>query len=271
MRDIGANLASKQFHLDVGEVVTRARDAGVLFIDVTGTDLDSSERAVALAIEHPQYLGASAGIHPHGARACGPASLARLRHLLLQPQTLMCGEMGLDYARDFSTRPEQLSAFESQLDLSEEFDKPLFLHCREAFDEFVSILDKRPRLWSKAIVHCFTGDSEQARALSERGAFIGVTGWITDKRRNAELALAVTSYPLDKILIETDAPYLMPLNKPKSQTRGRNEPANLVWVARALAALLGRDADEVIRATRGNADRLIGRPPAPGPARESRP
>lgn len=262
MRDIGANLASKQFQFDLCSVITRAKDAGVQFIDVTGTDLASSERAVSLAIEHAQYLGATAGIHPHGAKDCSPASLTRLRHLLSQPQTLMCGEMGLDYARNFSTPEQQRSAFEAQLDLAQEFDKPLFLHCREAFDEFVAIMDKRPHFWRKSIVHCFTGGLDQARALSERGAFIGLTGWITDKRRNADVVQAIKFYPRDKILIETDSPYLMPLNKPKSQTRERNEPAHVAWVARALASLLGCDAEEAMNVSYKNAEDLIGRPPA---------
>jgi TatD DNase family protein len=271
MRDIGANLTGKPFHADIGEVITRAQEAGVKFIDVTGTDTLSSERAAQLAQAYPHTLGSTAGIHPHAAKTCDPANLAKIRHLLAAPHVLMCGEMGLDFARNYSTPHEQRNAFESQLDIAQEIGKPLFLHCRDAFDEFLAIMDKRPQLWKRSIVHCFTGNKKEATALMERGAFIGLTGWITDKRRNTSVLEAIKSYPLDKIMIETDAPYLMPLNMPKSQLRDRNEPAHLIWVARALAKSIGRDEEEVMKTTYMNAESLIGRPPASEPSKHPKP
>ena len=270
MRDIGANLAGKQFAKDLGEVITRARQAGVEFVDVTGTDVESSRRAVELARAHPGFLGATAGAHPHGARNLDEAGLLALLEMLALPQVLMCGEMGLDYARDFSEPAAQRRAFEAQLDLAEECGKPLFLHCRDAFDDFVSIMDRKPQLWERAIVHCFTGGRDEARAYVERGAHVGVTGWIADKRRNGPLLDAMVSIPLARLLLETDAPYLMPVNKPKSQTRDRNEPANLGWVARAVAAAMGLPEQDVARAALANADRLIGRGPAPAAALSAR-
>lgn len=259
MRDIGANLTGKQFFSDLGEVITRARQAGVDFIDVTGTDLASSEAALVLAKTDPNHLGATAGIHPHAAKTLDNSVMQRLQHFLAQPETLMCGEMGLDFARNFSTPDEQRRAFDAQLDLAEELEKPLFLHCREAFDEFLTILDRRPTLWKRSIVHCFTGDARQARAIIERGGYIGVTGWITDKRRNVNLLAAMSEIPTDRLLIETDAPYLMPLNAPQSQMRDRNEPANLGWVARSIAPLIGCSPEKVMAMTSLNAENLIGR------------
>lgn len=262
MRDIGANLAGKQFVNDLDEVITRAHQAGVEFIDITGTDIASSRRAIELARARPGSLGATAGVHPHGARLFDATAMHALRDMLAQPEVLMCGEMGLDYARNYSLPAQQRAAFEAQLDLADEINKPLFLHCRDAFDDFVSIMDRKPGRWKRAIVHCFTGVKDEARAYVERGAYIGITGWIADKRRNAPLLGAMKSIPLSRLLLETDAPYLMPGNKPKSQTRDRNEPANLPWVAQAVAESLGVPEDEVASAALANADQLIGRGPA---------
>lgn len=269
MRDIGANLTHKKFQGSIAEVITRAKGAGVDFVDVTGTDLSSSETALALARERPDFLGATAGIHPHAAKDMDGPGLLRLRTLLADPCVLMCGEMGLDFARNFSEPAEQHSAFEAQLDLAEEVSKPLFLHCRDAFDEFVSVLDRRPALWSRSIVHCFTGNRSQAEALVERGAWIGITGWVADKRRNAGLLAALPAIPLSRLMIETDAPYLTPLNRPGAQSRDLNEPANLLWVVRALGAALDLDPIEVGAACARNADKLIGRSPIPFQVKDS--
>lgn len=269
-RDIGANLTNKVFSPDLADVLTRAQASGVSFIDVTGTDLASSQRASAMAREHPLILGATAGIHPHGAKACSPEALQQISELLARPEVLMCGEMGLDHARNYSTPAEQAFAFESQLDMAEDCGKPLFLHCRDAFDEFIAILDRRPSLWPRAIVHCFTGGPDQARALAERGAYFGITGWVADKRRNAPLLAALPLIPLARLMVESDAPYLMPVNRPKSQTRDRNEPAFVPWVVKSVAEALGMDPKDIEQAAFDNAERLIGRAPA-SPAAHPRP
>ena len=259
LRDIGANLTHARFEGDLDDVLLRARRAGVGFVDVTGVDLPSSQAALELALAHPGFLGASAGIHPHAAQSLDAPALDALRKMLAHPHTLMCGEMGLDYARDLCPRDIQRRAFEAQLDLAQECSKPLFLHCRDAFEDFVAILDRRPQLWSRCIVHCFTDGPDQARAFLERGAFLGVTGWIADKRRNGALLAAAKLIPLDRALLETDAPYLTPINRPKTQTRDRNEPSLLPWVAQALAQAMGVSAAELIQASWDNAERLIGR------------
>lgn len=259
MRDIGANLTGRHFAHDLEETLDRAVAAGVGFIDITGTDEASSAKAELMASSRPDLLGATAGIHPHGAKHFNAASQRRIADLLARPRVLMCGEMGLDYARNYSTPEEQRRAFEAQLELASHVAKPLFLHCREAFSDFVAAIDRRPSLWAKSIVHCFTGDANEAAALVERGAHIGITGWIADKRRNAPLLAAMARIPLERIMIETDAPYLMPINKPKSQTRDRNEPAHLPWVAQAVAQALGVDAAAIAKISFDNAERLIGR------------
>lgn len=263
-RDIGANLTNKAFAADLSSTLERAQSAGVCFIDVTGTDVASSIRAARMARERPDLLGATAGIHPHWAKDCSPAALLEIERLLALPEVLMCGEMGLDHARNHSTPAQQARAFEAQLDLAQDCGKPLFLHCREAFGEFIEILDRRPHLWSRAIVHCFTGGPDEARALAERGAWFGITGWIADKRRNAPLLSALPLIPLSRMMAESDAPYLMPVNRPKSQTRDRNEPAFVPWVVEAIAQSLGASPEDIGRVLFDNAERLIGRAsPAP--------
>lgn len=258
-RDIGANLTGKQFANDLAEVLVRAKNAGVDFIDITGTDMESSHAALALAKAHQGFLGASAGVHPHAAKTFTHKIQQELAVLLAQPEVLLCGEMGLDYARNYSTQREQLHAFSAQLELAHDIGKPLFLHCREAFSDFIAAMDRNPTLWPKSIVHCFTGTPDQALAIIERGGHIGVTGWVADKRRNADLLLALRHIPLTSLLLETDAPYLTPLNKPKSQARERNEPANMPWIAQAIAKAIGMPVDIVAKTATANADRIIGR------------
>jgi TatD DNase family protein len=259
MHDIGANLTSPQFAKDLDAVVARARAAGVQAIDVTGTSLENSRRALALARAHPGYLWATAGCHPHHAKDWGGGSAAELRTLLSQPEVRMVGEMGLDFDRNFSTPVQQRQAFEAQLEVAAEFGgKPLFLHCRSAYPAFLEIMDRRPAVLKKVIVHCFTDGESEAQAYVERGFHLGITGWVADDKRAAALRRALAHIPLERLLIETDAPYLLPLNKPGAQRRDRNEPAYLVHVAEALAPFYGLTPQELGAATQRNAQALIG-------------
>lgn len=258
MRDIGANLASSQFKSDLPAVLSRAWAAGVHRIDVTGTSVESSRHALDLARSHPGKLFATAGVHPHAAKDWNEAAARAIAELLAQPEVVMSGEMGLDFERDFSPRPDQLRAFEAQLELASEFNKPLFLHCRGASEAFLRVLDKRPSSLARVIVHCFTDGPDQAQAYIERGFHIGVTGWVADAKRSGPLRDALARVPLDRLLIETDAPYLMPLNKPGSQRRDRNEPACLPFVAQALAPFYGLSTEALGEATEKNANALIG-------------
>ncbi|MES2886463.1 MAG: TatD family hydrolase [Pseudomonadota bacterium] len=260
MRDIGANLTSPQFARDLPAVLERARAAGVRTIDVTGTSLDNARQALALARAHPGFLTATAGCHPHHAKDWDRASAEALHRLLAEPEVRMAGEMGLDFDRNFSTPPQQRLAFEAQLEVAAEFaDKPLFLHCRSAHPAFLEIMDRRPAALTKVIVHCFTDGLREAQAYLERGFYIGVTGWVSDDRRATALREALAEIPIERLLIETDAPYLRPMNLPEAAgRRGRNEPAFLVHVARALAPFYGLSATELGAMTARNADQLIG-------------
>ena len=259
MRDIGANLTSSQFSRDLDQVLARARDAGVRTIDVTGTSLAHSRQAIALAEAHPGRLFATAGCHPHHAKDWTDRSAVELQQLLAHPRVRMSGEMGLDFDRNFSTPAQQTRAFEAQLEVAAGFpDKPLFLHCRSAHRAFLEVMDRRPSQLGKVIVHCFTDGPAEADAYLERGFHLGVTGWVADEKRAQALRLALERIPLEQLLIETDAPYLLPLNKPGAQRRDRNEPAWLVHVAQALAPFYGISAQALGEVTGRQADALIG-------------
>lgn len=260
MRDIGANLLSPQFKSDLPEVLARAHAAGVNFIDITGTSPAQSQQAMHLAQTDPQRLAFTAGSHPHNAASWRAEDLKTLSALLEHPQCLMCGEMGLDYARKLATPAEQERSFRDQLSLASDYpSKPLFLHCREAFEPFLAILD-RAAAPNPVIVHCFTDGEREAKAFIERGWSIGITGWVSDARRNHALLGALPAIPIERLLLETDAPYLLPAGSGLPKGNRRNEPAFLGLVAQALSTHYGQSAEALGERCARNADALIGRP-----------
>lgn len=253
--DIGVNLAHAQFRQDRDDVIARAVAAGVAQMIVTGTNERSSEAASDLAKERPGVLYATAGVHPHNAKECGPATIGALRALCRLPEVVAVGECGLDYNRDFSPRPAQDRWFAEQLALAAELGLPVFLHERDAHPRFLAILREQGKAVARGVVHCFTGDAAQAESYLELGLHIGVTGWINDERRGAALREAVRRVPLDRLMIETDAPFLTP--RDMHPRPSRNEPAFLTHVLRGVAAAIGKPEDEIASATTGTARRLF--------------
>ena len=256
--DIGANLTHASFRDDLDEVLARARSAGVAAIVVTGTTVEESRAAALLADRHGLY--ATAGVHPHPARDCDERTLPALRELAAHPRVVALGECGLDYNRNYSTHPDQERWFTAQLELGIELGKPLFLHSRDAHPRFAEILrHHRP---AKAVAHCFTGEQAELHAYLKLGLYIGITGWICDERRGRHLLELVREIPADRLLIETDAPYLTPRDlRPQPRSR-RNEPAFLPHVLRAVARALERPVEEVAAQTARNAQALFGLPQA---------
>jgi TatD DNase family protein len=256
--DIGANLAHDTFDADRDAVLQRAAAAGVSRIIVTGSSNESNEKAARLAQDHPGVLWSTAGVHPHHASDYTAQSDALIRRLAAEGRVVAIGECGLDYFRNFSPRDAQLAAFRSQLEIAAETGLPVFLHQRDAHDDFVEVLEPMlPRL-SRAVAHCFTGEHESLREYLALGLYIGVTGWICDERRGTHLKEIVTVVPDDRIMIETDAPYLLPRTiRPKPQTR-RNEPMHLPEVLRVVAEARGQTGEHVARITTGNAERFFG-------------
>ncbi len=246
--DIGANLAHRSFREDLPAVLARARAAGVGTVMVTGTSVQASRRALELATA--EGLHCTAGIHPHEASQWGPWATDALRELHASPRVVAVGECGLDYDRDFSPRPAQRAAFAAQLGLAAELGKPVFLHERAAHADFLAMVkEARPR----GVVHCFTGQAAALEAYLELGLHIGITGWIADDRRGAHLRPLLARVPRDRLMIETDAPFLTPAPK-----KGRNEPAFLADVLAAVARALGRPVEEVARDTTATARALFG-------------
>jgi TatD DNase family protein len=237
--DIGCNLTHDSFDKDRDEVIASAIEAGVAHMVVTGASEAGSVRALELAQGRPDCLTATAGVHPHLASDFTADTASVLAELHKAPEVVAVGECGLDYFRDFSPRPDQRRAFERQLELAVDCGKPVFLHQREAHEDFVAILKEfRPSL-SHAVVHCFTDTEEAMGDYLALDCHIGITGWICDERRGHHLKDFVHEIPTDRLMIETDAPYLKPRNlRPKARTH-RNEPKWLPWIAGTLAACRG--------------------------------
>jgi TatD DNase family protein len=247
--DIGANLTHPAFEQDRSEVVERARKAGVTQIIATGTTVDESRRALELGFH------ATAGVHPHHASDCGPHTIPALRELAKHPRNLAIGECGLDFNRNYSPHPDQEKWFVAQLELGMEIGKPLFLHSRDAHPRFAEILKQHGV--KKAVAHCFTGGREELHAYIDLGLYIGITGWICDERRGKHLIELVRDIPRDRLLLETDSPYLTPRDlKPQPKAR-RNEPAFLPHILDAVARALGRPPEEVAAETTRNARMLF--------------
>ena len=255
--DIGANLAHDSFDDDRGDVLRRAAAAGVSRIVVTGSSDESNEKAARLAQDHPGVLWSTAGVHPHHAADYTAGSDALIRRLAAEGRIVAVGECGLDYFRNFSPRDAQLSAFRAQLDIAADTGLPVFLHQRDAHDDFVEVLEPMLPKLSRAVAHCFTGEHESLREYLAMGLYIGVTGWICDERRGTHLKEIVPAVPDDRLMIETDAPYLLPRTiRPKPPTR-RNEPMYLPEVLRVVAEARGQSEEHVADVTTRNAERFF--------------
>ena len=247
--DIGANLTHDSFERDLDAVLQRARAAGVVQMVVTGASREHSPQALELARRHPGFLYATAGVHPHHASEYTDECDAEMRALHVHPEVVAVGECGLDYNRDFSPRPAQRKAFERQLQIAVDTAKPLFLHQRDAHDDFIAMMKNFDGQLGSAVVHCFTAERGELFDYLDRDYYIGITGWLCDERRGAHLRELVKHIPAERLMIETDAPYLLPRTlKPMPKDR-RNEPAFLSHIVQELA----RDRGEDVAVTAANA------------------
>ena len=256
--DIGVNLTGSSFRDDIDDVVRRAVDAGVMQMIVTGTDIDHSRAALELSRRFPGTLLATAGLHPHHAGDLDDSTIPQLRELVAETTVVAVGECGLDYNRNYSTPAQQRLAFEAQLRLACELGLPVFLHQRDAHDDFLSMVDEYRSGLAGAVAHCFTGTADEAMQYVARDMYIGVTGWICDERRGQDLQQAVKAIPLNRIMLETDAPYLLPrdLEQPPVRKR-RNEPCYLPHICEVAARHMGIDAPQLARAALDNTRRFF--------------
>ena len=255
--DIGVNLAHDTFDADRAQVIARARAAGVTQLIVTGATVATSATALALARSHPGRLYATAGVHPHHASELSADGLPSLRALLAEPEVVAVGECGLDYHRNYSPAAAQRQAFALQLALAAQLGRPLFLHQRDAHQDFIAAL-REHRGTLRGVAHCFTGGAAELDAYLELGLHIGITGWICDERRGQHLHALVTRIPAGRLLLETDAPYLLPRDLQPRPAMRRNEPAFLPHIAATVARLRGETLAACIAHTSTAARTLFG-------------
>lgn len=255
MIDIGANLTDKAFRNDLDEVLKRAKQENIDHIVVTGTDITHSQLGIELCGQNSDYLFSTAGIHPHNASSITEDSIQQLSELVQNQCVVAIGETGLDYYRNFSPRLVQIRVFEEQLQLARETQLPVFVHDRDSQGELLSILKNFTGL--RAVIHCFTGNAQLLQDYLNLGLYVGITGWICDERRGRELFNSVNLIPDDRLLIETDSPYLIPRTITAPPRSRRNEPAFLPYVCESLAQARRQSTEHIAHITQQNAKTLF--------------
>lgn len=233
----------KSYDKDRENVIKEGEKVGVCKDIITGSSIKSSISAAKYAIKFPKLLYSTAGVHPHDAKTCNEQTIPTLRELASKPQVVAIGECGLDYNRNFSPQPVQRKWFEEQIKLAEELNMPLFLHDRESYNDFSKIMRRHKKIAQKSVVHCFTGSKYEAEDYLDLGCFIGITGWICDERRNDDMIKAVKIIPEDKLMIETDAPFLTPRDLTPKPKKNRNEPKYLPHILKKIAEVRGDDPE----------------------------
>tara|TARA_R110002049_G_scaffold252264_1_gene426867 strand:+ start:7845 stop:8636 length:792 start_codon:yes stop_codon:yes gene_type:complete len=255
--DICFNFTSSKFRNNEEDYLKRAYDADVSHLLVTGSDQEDSRFAIELAHRYQNNMYATVGVHPHLAKNWQQDTLKTLRHLAGNDRVKAIGEAGLDYNRNFSTHDQQALAFRQQIELAISLQKPLFLHERDAHDEFFSILKEYRNDIGPTVVHCFTGDARALENYLSMDLYVGITGWICDERRGSHLHELVKIIPRERLLIETDAPYLFPRTyrpRPKNMT---NEPAYLPHIAEHIAYHRGDSIENLYGYTMNNSLRFL--------------
>ena len=256
--DIGANMTHESFAADRAAVIARAVAAGVSRLVITGADVDGSRAAAELTALYPLHLWSTAGVHPHHAAAFDSATRGALLELLHRARVVAVGECGLDYFRDYSTRTSQRKAFQAQLELAVETRKPVFLHQRDSHADFMSILREFAGRLHGGVAHCFTGDRAELDDYLDFGLHIGITGWVCDERRGRHLHDLLPAVPADRLMLETDSPYLLPRDlRPRPQSR-RNEPMHLAHVARVVAAIRAEPVESLASSSSRTAINFFG-------------
>lgn len=249
--DIGLNLLTRSFP-DPEKIIRNAEEAGVRCI-LTGSEARENELVADFVKNHDVW--GTAGIHPHSADTAKEEDVERVRELVMtNPKIVAVGETGLDYDHMYSKKENQIHFFKELLDVAEETGKPLFLHERDAADDFIACFKGHEDLCRRAIVHCYTGDKKTLERFLDMGFYIGITGWICDERRGEALQDAVSILPLDRVMIETDAPYLTPRGYHLPRT---NVPQNITYVAETLARYMQVRLDPLLEAAKKNTEDLF--------------
>ena len=241
--DIACNFTSERFDKDLDEVINRAVANKITKFGLICSRMSDVNKLLKIYEQYSKNMFYTIGVHPHHANEINDDYLKKLKDEITTNNPHAIGETGLDFFRNLSTYEEQIYAFEEQIKIAIDTNKPLFLHQRDSHDDFIKILRKYSSDISKAVVHCFTGTQEQLDDYLELDFYIGVTGWICDEKRNVELRKTIKNIPLEKLMIETDCPYLIPKNLVEKPKNNRNEPSNLNHIINEIAELMEIDID----------------------------
>lgn len=243
--DIGVNLTNKRLRVKAADILHQAQQAGVTQLVVTGTSIEHSKMAVELCTRFPAQLYCTAGVHPHDAKQWSAVTAAELKSILSHDFVRAVGETGLDFNRNFSPQEQQIEAFQQQLELACEYNKPVFLHQRDAMDTFSEILKEYRSRLKDVVVHCFTDNQQALFTLLDLDCHIGITGWICDERRGQELQTLVRHIPDNRLMLETDAPYLLPRDLKPAPSDKTNLPQYLPHILQAVARHQQKDATQL--------------------------
>lgn len=254
--DVCFNCSHDSFDTDRSTVLERAAQAGVTSMISPGSDLSDSAKSLTLSEQYPN-LYTSVGIHPHNAKTWTERSYQELKRLSIHNKTLAIGETGLDYNRNFSPPNKQRDVFEQQIHLAIETKLPLFMHQRDAHDDFIELLKPLRNRVGNAVVHCFTGDERMLYDYLDLDLYIGITGWICDERRGNHLNNLIDKIPLQRLLVETDAPYLLPRNLEPAPKGRRNEPAFLPHIVEQIATSSKNDFTTIATMSSTNAKQFF--------------
>ena len=255
--DIACNFTSDRFASDLDEVINRALKKNVKNFVLLCSELEEVNKILEIKDSYPCNIFYTYGTHPHNANTFNSKSVPLLNNLISIRKPNAVGEIGLDYFRNHSSQEEQIFAFEEQIKIALDNELPIYLHQRDAHDDFINLLQKYKNDIKKGVVHCFTGTKNQLDEYLNMGLYIGLTGWICDERRNKELRESVKSIPIDRLMIETDSPYLIPRNLPSRPKNNRNEPMYITHIADEIAKLMNVDKNILIEKTYNNSIRFF--------------
>ena len=243
--DIACNFTSDRFDNDLDEVINQAIVNNITKFGLICSRLSDIDKLLEIYNRYSKDMFFTIGVHPHHANEINEEYLKKLKEVINNNNPHAIGETGLDFFRNLSTYEEQIFAFEEQIKIAIDTNKPLFLHQRDSHDDFIKILRKYSSDINKSVVHCFTGTKKQLDDYLELDCYIGVTGWICDAKRNVELRKTIKNIPLERLMIETDCPYLIPKNLEEKPKNNRNEPTYLNHIANEVATLMKKDINDI--------------------------
>ena len=242
--DIGANLLDNELLKNFNSIINRSKKSNIKKIIITSSSIDDTHKSKELIDREPDYLYTTVGFHPHNAKDYQDKYYSQMKELCKLEYVKAIGECGLDYKRNYSTKTQQIYCFQSHLELASQVNLPMFLHEREAHTDFFNLIRQYIHQVEDVVVHCFTGNKKSLSNYLDIGCYIGITGWITDPKRGYHLHDIIKYIPDDRLMIETDSPYLLPFSE-GINNKSYNEPSNLIFVLEEIASILKKDKEEL--------------------------